>query len=241
MRDILLILVLIALLGYLVLPETPSLLPRKRVCDYFVDGAVYEDIPSALARGTRLVEVHVYSDEQDQPVVAKQPLNDGYDYAEDNITFEKVCIDIVNDAFPSKDPLILSIVSHTDKTIVLDRVCNHLRTITRRHLTSEKDLHEMPLDMFANKLLIVSGGSIQGTQLESMVNLNWNETPLRRLSHGQAVHNRDEEDIRKFTRDSIVLVSSDDNTHNYLANPQHANALGCQWTFGGRRAGFVAR
>lgn len=241
MKEILLILVLLAVLGYIVLPETPALLPRKRVCDYFVDGSVYEDIPSALARGMRLIEVHVYSDEQDQPVVSKKPLNDGYDYAEDNTTFESVCIDIANDAFPSKDPLILSIVSHTDKTIVLDRVCEHLRTITRRHLTSQKDIHEMPLDMFANKLLIVSGGAIHGTQLESMTNLNWNETPLRRLTYGQAVHNRDEEDIRKFTREYIVLVAPEDNTHNYLANPQHTKALGCQWTLGGKTAGFVAR
>ena len=241
MKEILLILVLLALLGYLVLPETPALLPRKRVCDYLVDGSVHEDIPSALARGTRLIEVHVYSDEQDQPVVSKKPLNDGYDYAEDNITFETVCIDIANDAFPSKDPLVLSIVSHTDKTIVLDRVCEHLRTITRRHLTSEKDIHEMPLDMFANKLLIVSGGSIHGTQLEAMTNLNWNDTSLRRLTHGQAVHSRDEDELHKFTRDSIVLVAPDEHEHAYLANPNHSKALGCQWTFGGKTPGFVAR
>lgn len=239
MRDILLILVLIGILGYLVYEELPVALPRKRLCDYFVDGSVFENIPMALARGTRLLEVHVYSDEQDHPVVAKKPLSDGYDYAEDNLTFEEVCIDIVNDAFPSKDPMILSIVPHTDKTIVLDRVCQHLNTITRRHLTPEKDIHEMPVDMFANKLLIVSGGSIQGTQLEAMTNLNWNDTSLRRLTYGQAVHSRDEEELEKYVRDSIVLVAPEE--HTFLANPQKPKSIGCQWTFGGGRTGFVAR
>jgi hypothetical protein len=59
------ILLLLAI-GYLLvdteLGEVPVLTPRKRLCDYYVPGSVFEDIPTALARGVRLLEVHVYSD-----------------------------------------------------------------------------------------------------------------------------------------------------------------------------------
>lgn len=226
--SILIVVLLLIVLGYLLMPESMTpLLERKPMSEYVVDGVVYQDIPTALKRGVRLVEVHVYSDEQDFPVVAKHALNGGYDYAEDNISFEQVCIDIVNDAFPSKEPMILSIVPHTDKSIVLDRVCEHLQTITRRHLTPEKEIHDMPVDMFANKLILVSGGNIQGTKLESIVNLNWNESTMRRLTYDQAVHPRDEEELKRYTKEYIVLVAPEEKM--LLANPQKPKAMGCQW------------
>ena len=79
---IVLVLFIVYLLYDETLGEAPVLTPRKRLCDYYVAGSVYQDIPAALARGVRLLEVHVYSDEQDQPVVALKPQNDGYDYAQ---------------------------------------------------------------------------------------------------------------------------------------------------------------
>lgn len=226
--NIVVLILLLVVLGYLLIPESMApVLSRKRMSDYVVDGVVYQDIPSALKRGVRLLEVHVYSDEQDYPVVAKHQINSGYDFADDNVSFEQVCIDIANDAFPSKEPMILSIVPHTEKSIVMDRVCEHLQTITRRHLTPEKDIHDMSVDMFANKLILVSGGNIHGTKLESIINLNWNDSNIRRLTYTQAVHSRDEEELKRYTREFIVLVAPEERIE--LANPQKPKALGCQW------------
>ena len=220
--------------------KAPSI--RKRLCDYSVAGSVFEDIPSALARGVRLLEVHVYADEQDKPVVAKKPLNDGYDYAEDNVSFEQVCIMIANDAFPSQDPFILSIVPHTDKSVVLNRIAEHLSTTVHRHLITNKDVQTAPLDNLANALVIVSGGNISGTALEPLVNLNWNESGMRRLSYQQALHPRDPYELVGYNRDNITLVSPDAELKTINANPDEPKAFGCQWNlFDKSGRGFVEK
>lgn len=235
-------LLLLLLIGYLLSNETlgvaPVLTPRKRLCDYYVPGSVFEDIPTALARGVRLLEVHVYSDEQDHPVVARQPQNDGYDYAEDNVSFEQVCVSIANDAFPSNDPFILSIVPHTDKTITMNRVAEHLLTTIRRRLvTTHKDIASLPVDSLKGKVLIVSGGQIQGTELEPLVNLSWNESSLRRLTYQQALHPRDEAELIRFTKNNLVIVSPDAELRTINANPEKPKYLGCQWNLYDTRGG----
>jgi len=227
-------LVLLVLIGIVLsdtkLGETPVLSARKRLCDYYAAGSVFEDIPTALARGARLLEVHVYSDEQDHPVVARHPQNDGYDYALDNVTFEQVCVMIANDAFPSDDPFILSIVPHTEKTITMNRVAEHLKTTVRRRLvTTDKHIATMPIDSLKGKVLIVSGGNIQGTELEELVNLSWNESGLRRLTYQQALHPRDEKELIRYTRNNIVLVAPEAELRTVNVRKDRPAAMGCQW------------
>jgi len=230
-----LVVLLLAFLGYLISEElrgkVPDLMSRKRLCDYYAAGSVFEDIPTALKRGIRLIELHVYSDERDQPVVATQPQNNGQDFAEQNISFEQCCIDIVNDAFPSKDPLILSIVPHTQKTIVWDRVADHLTSIVRRQLTGLRDIQITPIDKLANRLIIVSGGPIQGTKFEPLVNLSWSDSGVRRLSYNEALHPRDPKELKRFNRDFISIVSPDPEFKNLMVNPNMPLAYGCQWNF----------
>jgi hypothetical protein len=224
-------LILIAFLGYLVYEEmTPAKERgnrRKRLCDYYVSGSVFEDIPSAVQRGIRLLEVHIYSDERDQPVVAKSLLNEGYNFAEDNLSFEEVCVTLLNDAFPSEDPFILSMVFHTDKTVTLNKVAEHLQTTVRRHLVPDKDIWDVPLRALANKLVLVSG-NVVGTALEPLINLSWNESGVRRLEYTQAVHPRDPEELTEFNRDFLTIVGPGSNT-KVLANPQSPLKYGCQW------------
>ncbi len=220
---------------------TGPMLARKRLCDYTVAGSVYEDVQSALKRGIRLLEVHVYSDEQDHPVVATTPQQAGRDVAVDNVSFEQVCIDLVNDAFPSKDPMILSIVPHTSKSVTLNKVAEHLQTILRRHLIDDRDIQQKPLDSFANKLLVVSGG-VQGTDLEALLNLSWDDYGLRRLSYQQALHPRDPAELQRYTRDFLVLVAPEPELKTITANPNTPLALGCQWNlFQHDPPGFVEK
>jgi hypothetical protein len=228
-----LVLLLIALLGYLVYDELDMELPTipktKRLCDYVVAGSVYEDIPTALKRGIRLLELHVYSDEQDQPVVATHPAQEGYDFTLNNVSFEQCCVDIVNDGFPSEYPLLLSIVPHTNKSIVWDRVAEHLQTTVRRHLLAQTDIQGVPLSELANKLILVSGGPIHGTQLEPLLNLSWNDSNLRRLSYVQAQHPRDPEELTAFNQDFITIVGPDSDIKSFTRNPKQPLAYGCQW------------
>jgi hypothetical protein len=205
--------------------------PRKRLCDYYAAGSVFEPVDDALRRGIRVLEVHVYSDEDDQPVVAKKSLSEGYDYVSDNVSFESVCVSIVNDAFPSKDPCVLSIVSHTDKTVTLNKVAYHLNTTVRQHLTNEKDVATVPIDLLANKLILVSGGNVHGTDLEPLINLDWNGSSVRRLTYQQGLYPRDVEELQTFSKEGIVLVAADPDFSPVSVNPYTPVAYRCQWNF----------
>jgi len=233
----LLAVVLLVAIAYLLSNETlgdqPILVPRKRVCDYYASGSVFEDIPTALARGTRLLEVHVYADEQDHPIVALDPMN----YAANTMSFEQVCVLLVNDAFPSEDPFILSIVPHTDKTVTLNEVAEHLLTTVRRRLiTTAKNVATLPIDSLKNKLIIVSGG-VQGTELEPLVNLSWTESNLRRLSYQQAAHPRDRTELIRYNRGGISLVAPDPELRTMNVKWDTPLRFGCQWNLFDRTGG----
>ena len=91
--------VILLAIGYLFMDEFKGLAPtfdhNRRLCDYRCPGSTFEPVSGALARGIRLIEVHVYSDAQDRPVVALQSGNKG-----DTVSFESVCVTLVNEAFP---------------------------------------------------------------------------------------------------------------------------------------------
>ena len=218
-------------------------LPRTgRLCDYIAAGAVFEDHREAIRRGIRLLEVHIYSDERDQPVVATSPQTGGSNVAVDNVSFESVCVDIANDAFPSKDPFILSMVLHTDRTVTIDKVAEHLLTIPRKFLSPDTNVRTAPLDRLANTLLLVSGGTVNGTVLESLLNLNWNDADVRRLTYQQAISPRDPTELKQFTRDGIVLVAPEPRFKTIVGNPSAPLAFGCQWNlFLSGPPGFVAK
>lgn len=247
--ELFLVIVLLLLIGYLLYDETLGDfgLPvevRDRLCDYIAAGGVYEPLADVLARGSRLYEVHVYSDERDHPVVAKAPLNDGYNYAEDNISFEQVCVDILNDAFPSKDPFILSIVLHTDKAVTANECAEHLKTTVRRHLLppTTTPAARLPLDLLANRLILVSGGNVRGTDLEPMIHLSWSGENLRRLSYQQALHPRDLTGLIAYNRDHITLVAPETEVRTINANPDRPKYLGCQWNLYDKSGGgFVKK
>jgi len=240
-------LVLLGILMWLLTNETLGnpieAISRKRLCDYTVAGGVHEPLSDVLARGSRLYEVHVYSDEQDQPVVAKRAQNDGYDYAEHNVPFERVCVDIVNDAFPSKDPFILSIVLHSEKTIIANRVAEHLKTTVRRHLLPPvNNLAQVSLDTLENKLILVSGGGARGTDLEPLITLFWTDQSLRRLSWHEAAHPRDPSELQAFAKDNLVLVAPHSELRILAKDFQIPKELGCQWNLFDRSGGgFIER
>ena len=242
---------LVAGLGYLVWDElnvqkkdTVAEHPTRRLCDYYVAGSVFEDVPSALARGIRLIELHIYSDEQGWPIVAKKTLNEGYDYAYDNWTLDSCCISLLNGAFPSEDPLILSMVFHTENAVTMDRAADTLTTTIRKHLISSKDVVHTPVTQLKDTILIVSGGNTTGTKMEPLVNLTWAGSDLRRLTYSQAIHSRDQTELVAYNRDHITMVAPDPAFGKSVVNPDTALAYGCQWNlFANNRVqtGFVEK
>jgi hypothetical protein len=215
----------LAAAGYLMATSDEThAIPRKgRLADYYVQGSTFEDISTALKSGYRLIELNVYSDAQDQPVVSLKPAYDGVATR----SFESACVDIVNDAFPSKDPLILSLALHTDKSFTLNRVAYHLKTTVRKHFTTEQ-VEKIPLDLLGNSIIIVSGNEARGTELEPLLNLSWNESKLRRLTYQQAAYPREPSELRAFTKDNIVIVAPDQ-SFSKVKVMDDVYGYGCQW------------
>ena len=204
-----------------------------RLCDYRCPGVVFKSISAALASGVRLVEVHIAPDPSGEPLVMSR-INDEYD----GVSFESVCVTLVNEAFPSEYPLILSIVPHTDSTVTLNRVAYHLKTTLHRQiLETQESVDQMLLGQLANKLVIVAGPEVRGSNLESLVSLSWGSSALRRLEYSQAVHPRDPEELRAYNRDHITLVGP---TRVYPDAPLSVYTYGCQWNLFGTGSGFEA-
>ena len=209
--------------------------------DYLVQGSTFEDLSTTLKNGIRLVELHIYSDEQDEPVVALKPAPPGSDIAPETRTFESACVTILQEAFPSKTPLILSIVSHTNKNFTMNRMAYHLKTTVRKQLVTGPVI-DKPLSELADKLILVSGSEVRGTELEPMLNLSWNEESLRRLTYQQAAHPREPEEIQAFTQKGIVLVAPDEAFSRFKVLDD-VYAYGCQWNLcpGSSAVGFIPR
>lgn len=216
-----------ALVGAGYVMATTDVTPRESrehpLTEYYVPGSTFEDLSGAVAKGYRLIELHVYSDAQDEPVVALQANYDQVNHR----SFVSCCEVIVNEAFPSDDPFILSIVPHTDKSFTLNRVAYHLKTTVRKHFV-EGSVEDSPLDSLANKLILVSGNEVRGTELEPLINLSWNGSHLRRLTYHQAAYPREPEELRSFTKSNIVLVAPDQAFAKFRVMDD-VYAYGCQW------------
>ena len=217
------------------IPALAAMDKGGRLCDYSCGGSTFEPVSAALARGIRLIEVHVYSDEQDQPVVALHQENAGVDHAYDNVSFESVCVTLVNEAFPSDVPLILSIVPHTSTTFTLNRIAYHLSTTLHKHFAKDVT-EETLLGALANKLVIVSGPEVRGSNLEELVNLNWGSSSLRRLEYQQAAYPRDPAELSAFNKDHISMVAPSD---MYKTVAAVKDLHGCQWNLISGTAGFL--
>jgi len=217
--------------GYLIAREVKTevaIAPRKRVADYYVAGTT--DVSDAMSGGKRLLELNIGSDMQDRPVLL--PSGD---------KFEPVCVALLNQAFSSKDPFILSLVFHTDTTVTLNAVAKSLRETVHRHLVPPTpDLAEVPLDTLADKLILVSGPETRGSDLEPLVTLSWGDSGLRRLDYARALHPRDPEELKQFATHHLVLVVSDKSKGVY-AGDNDIVASGCQWNLAGTGAGFIER
>jgi hypothetical protein len=200
---------------------------RKRLCDYYVTGGVFENAKIVVESGRRLLEVHLYADENGKPIVAKNPLNLGYDYAYDYWTFDSVCVDLIQAWASSSDPFILSIVPHTSNNVTLNQAADCLKTTVRRHLVTGVDV-TTPLDELKNRVILVSD-NVQGSELGELINLSWGDSKLRRLLYGQAMHPRDQVELVAYNRNAISIVAPDPTFGKAALDPSIAFAYGCQW------------
>lgn len=223
---------------YYVASSSYSLFPGSDIYDYISD----QILPMLIKAGARLVELDIYADENNKPVVGLKNQKLGTDYAYNTVSLEACCVSIGNNAFNSvsspvsSDPFVLSLVFHTDNSNVLNAASEIIKTTCRAHLLDEtygyqrKNLAIEPVCNLQNKLIIVSGGGqIKGTHMEELVNLSWSTSNLRRMTYTQASQPHDPDELINFNRSHITMVVPDigDDLTNY--NPQIVLSYGCQW------------
>jgi hypothetical protein len=214
-----------------------SVFPGAEVYDYVSDSI----LPLAIKAGVRLVELDIYSDMNDQPVVGLKNQKLGTDYAYNTVPLEACCVSVANNAFntvsapASSDPFVLSLVFHTDKTKTLNAASEIVKTTCRSHLLdseysfSRKNLALEPICNLQNKLIIVSGGTIKGTHMEELTNMSWSTSHLRRLTYTQASQPHDQDELVNHNRNNITMVVPDIGEDLINNNPQVLFAYGCQW------------
>lgn len=228
---------------------------KNRLCDYYMASSSYSTfpgnkvydsisdqvIPLIVKSGARLVEVDVYDDGNGKPVVGLKNEKLGTDYAANSISFESCCVAVENTAFNSvtslvsSDPFIFSIVFHTSNANVINAAAEILKTTCRKHLLGtefgyqRKNVATEPICNLQNKLIIVSGGEVKGTNMEELVNLSWATSNLRRLTYTQASQVHDPNELIDFNRDHITMVVPDIGNDLKNSNPQILFTYGCQW------------
>lgn len=229
------------LCDYYIASSSYSVFPSSYVYDYISDGI----LPLVIKAGARLVELDIYSDENDKPVVGLKNQSLGYDYAKNSVSFESCCVSIGNAAFnkvetkTASDPFILSLMFHTTKTITIEAVAEIMKqTLSRYFLPPQYayegqgtlDLATEPICNLAGKLVIVSGPEVKSVpSMHELVNLSWGSSNLRRLSFMNASQPYDHEELIDSNRRAITMVVPDPDPDLKNSNPTVLFGYGCQW------------
>jgi len=228
---------------------------NTRLCDYYIASSAYSVFPGAsssdyiseqmiplvIKDGARLIELDVYAGDNDVPVVGLKNESLGYDYAYNSVTFDACCVAISNSAFNpteckvASDPFILSLVFHTDKRNVIDAAAEILKNTCRRYMLgleysyNSKNVAQEPIINLLGKLIIVSGASVKGTNMEELVNLSWATSNLRRLTYMQASQPYDHDELITSNRTNITMVVPSAVPDLKNNNPTILFSYGCQW------------
>lgn len=207
--------------------DVPSISTRKHLRDYYVTGGVYEEVKDVISSGRRLLEVHLYADENGKPIVAKKALNLSYDYAYDYWTFDSICVDLIQAWEKTEDPFILSIVPHSVNNVTLNKAAECLKTTVCRHLVKGIEPSTL-LDDLKNRLILVSD-NVKGSELGELVNMFWSESKLRRILYSEGMFPRDRVELIRYNRSAITIVVPDTTFGKIAFEPKDAFNNGCQW------------
>jgi hypothetical protein len=229
------------LCDYYMASSSYSVFPSSYVYDYVSDAV----LPPVIKAGARLIELDIYADANDKPIVGLKNEKMGYDYAKNSVSFESCCVSVANTAFnkvetkAASDPFVLSLMFHTNKTNVIDACAEILKQTVGRYLLGPEyafegqgkiNLAVEPICNLAGKLIIVSGGEVKGSHsMMELVNLSWDSSNLRRISYMTASQPYDHEELINSNRRAISMVVPDPDPDLKNGNPIVLFGYGCQW------------
>jgi uncharacterized protein (DUF1778 family) len=208
-----------------------SVLPAKTVYSYVTT----DSITKVVEGGARIVELHVYDVNKD-PVVGIADENTQKMLTYNTVPFEACCIAIGNSAFKQTSPFILSIVFHTDDTVVINKCADILKSTLRRFMLDSsysyqrKNIALEPICNLLGKLIIVSGEKHKGNGMDELVNISWSSSLCRRLTYTQAAQTYDHDELINYNKRNITLVVPNlDTTSMENGNAEICFSYGCQW------------
>jgi len=218
------------LTDYCVAGSGHTVVPGTTVYTYITTDA----ITKVVEGGARIVELAVYAVDK-MPVVGVG--NDkSLMLTYNTLPFEDCCIAIANVAFKSTSPFILSLVFHTEDTVILNKCADILKMTLRKFMLDSsysyqrKNLALEPVCNLLGKLVIVSGDHHKGNGMDELVNLSWSSSLCRRLTYTQASQTYDYDELITFNRRNITLVVPDlADASMENKNAEVALAFGCQW------------
>jgi len=229
------------LCDYYMASSSYSVFPSSYVYDYISDAV----LPPVIKAGARLVELDVYADTENKPVVGLKNESLGYDYAKNTVSLSSCCVSISNTAFnkvetkAASDPFVLSLMFHTNKTDVIDASAEIIKQTLGKYLLGPQyafegqgkiNLAVEPICNLAGKCIIVSGGEVKGSHaMMELVNLSWDSSNLRRVSYMTASQPYDHEELINNNRRSITMVVPDPDPDLKNGNPIILFGYGCQW------------
>jgi len=208
-----------------------SILAAKTVYSYVTADALTKVVDA----GARILDLHVY-DVGKVPVVGIADEKTKKMLTYNTVPFEDCCVAIANSAFKTSSPFILSIVFHTDDTVILNKCSDILKNTLRKFMLDSsysyqrKNIALEPICNLLNKLVIVSGEHHKGNGMDELVNISWSSSLCRRLTYTQAAQTYDHDELIEYNRRNITLVVPDLDTAS-MAN-QSAEicfGYGCQW------------
>lgn len=208
-----------------------SVLPGKTVYTY----VTADSITKVIEGGARIVELHVYDVNKDPVVgIADEVTKKMLTY--NTVPFEACCVAVGNSAFKNTSPFILSLVFHTDDTVVINKCADILKNTLRKFMLDSsysyqrKNLALEPVCNLLGKLIIVSGEHHKGNGMDELVNISWSSSICRRLTFTQASQTYDHDELINYNKRNITLVVPDLNTSSMAnGNAEICFAYGCQW------------
>uniref|UniRef100_A0A6C0I6K3 phosphoinositide phospholipase C n=1 Tax=viral metagenome TaxID=1070528 RepID=A0A6C0I6K3_9ZZZZ len=219
------------LTDYYVAGSGYSMLSSKTVYSYITADA----ITKVIAAGARVIDLHVYEVNK-KPVVGIADEATGKMLTYNTIPLEDCCNVIASNAFATTTPFIMSIVFHTDDTVLINNCADIMKNTLRKYMLDSsysyqrKNLALEPACNLMGKLIVVSGEKHKGTAMDELVNISWSSSLCRRLTYTQAAQTYDHDELTEYNKRNITLVVPDLDTSS-MAN-QSAEicfSYGCQW------------
>ena len=243
---------------------------EKKLCDYYIccafrpyliknqffDYMDLEMVKRLLRLGVRAMYVDVYNSnltETAEPIISVGFTQGQWKLSLNKIKFDDFCKLIAITAFSTgfvnnfDDPFILCLDLHTQGNIsCLNKMKKIIYKRFKRYLLdnsftySKKNIGETKIKHLMRKIIIMSSGGYESSDLAELINYSWDKNHVKKISYealdptviNTKVIKLDSNTLKEFNKHNLTLVVPDEYslfTYNY--DPKYFWGAGCQFVF----------